>query len=65
MNVGLDEICEKHENFATNVAKLIFTTTTRKKNVIASHIIHLLLCCDDIQKCWNKEMKEYLDLNKR
>lgn len=59
--IGLDEICIKHQQFIQQTLQNLFLPINEKqKDPISCHIIHLLLCCDDIQKCWNQEMSEYL-----
>ena len=59
--IGLDEICEKHNKFLQQTLQNLFLPQNEESSdAISSHIIHLLLCCDDTEKCWKKEMSEYL-----
>ena len=63
--IGLDEICAKHEAFIQQMLQSLFLPIHQSEtNIISSHIIRLLLCGDDLQKCWNNEICAYLKIKK-
>lgn len=59
--IGLDAICQKHDEFMKQMLQSLFLPQTEKEqNMITSHIGNLLLCSDDLRRCWENEVTQYL-----